>query len=98
MAQENEWDKKDREVAQSIMKALNGNERGFVSIFYDVLTRDHRTLQAYAIRMMVQILKRIGTEYEYGTDARNDDAIRWCKALVKACETNPELDRHIGSC
>lgn len=59
------------EVAEAFMRAINGGHRELQAALLDRLRREHRTLQGYAIRVMVETLRAIGADEGWGTDLRN---------------------------
>lgn len=70
------------ETAEAFMRAVNGGHRELRAALLERLRREHRTLQGYAIRVMVETLRAIGSDPEWGTDLRNQGALDWCRALA----------------
>ena len=72
------------EIAEAFMRAVNGGHCELQAALLARMGREHRTLQGYAIRVMVETLRAIGSDPEWGTDLRNQAAIRWCQALARS--------------
>lgn len=70
------------ETAEAFMRAVNGGHRELGAALVERMRREHRTLQGYAVRVMVEVLRAIGNDAEWGTDLRNQDAVDWCRALA----------------
>lgn len=62
------------------------SDKEFKKIFQETLRQDHRTLQASAIRLLIQCLIEYGENASY--DLRNEGA-------VKACQQIKEMSFHI---
>ena len=74
-------------IVEGFLRACNGDQRYIADIFVDLLRDEHRTIQGYAIRTMVEVLRKVGEDKSWGTDPRNEAAVRFCRAFA----SNPEL-------
>ena len=85
------------EAVEALLGCLNsmGGEREVVDQLVKAISFEHRTIQTYAVQALVRTLRRLSTDNR-GTDARNEDAIAWCKAL--ASSTDPVLGRDPVGC
>ncbi|GEM_PF-3683864 len=70
------------EAAGRLLAAMNGCSREMAPALVERLRGEHRTIQGYAIRCMVEVLRAIGSDPEWGTDLRNQGAVEWCRALA----------------
>jgi len=78
---QNTVDKESDQVAEAFMRRINGGQKAMGDALLARIRGDHRTLQGYAIRVMVQVLRQIGSDPEWGCDLRNEGAVQWCNAL-----------------
>jgi len=76
-------DKDIDRAAESFVECGNGAEDDLVRATVDRMRRTHRTIQGHTIRAMVRILVAVGEDAEWGTDLRNEDGVKWCRALAK---------------
>lgn len=70
------------DVAEQFAAACNGGEDELVAAIVERLRREHRTIQAHAIRAMMRALKGVGRAEDWGTDLRNEGAVGFCRALA----------------
>lgn len=70
------------DVAEQFAATCNGGEDELVAAIFERLRREHRTIQAHAIRAMMRVLKCVGEAEDWGTDLRNEGAVRFCRALA----------------
>lgn len=70
------------DVAEQFAAACNGGEDELVAAIVERLRCEHRTIQAHAIRAMMRVLKCVGEADDWGSDLRNEGAVRYCRALA----------------
>lgn len=73
-------------ICESFLRACNGDQRYIADAFIGLLRNEHRTIQGYAIRAMVDILRKVGEDKTWGTDPRNEAAVKFCRAFASNAE------------
>ncbi len=70
-------------VAEQFMRAVNGGQRELRAALVERMRHEHRTLQGFAVRVMVEVLRAIGEDAEWETDSRNDAALVRCRGPLR---------------
>ncbi len=73
------------EAATALLECCNGfSDQELKKALVEKLRREHRTIQGYALRTMIQVLQDVGNDPNWGTDARNEAPVKFCRALAKS--------------
>ena len=78
------------EAFETMFRLLNymGNDTALAQVFSNRLPRQHRTLQQNFMRMMQTVIVAYAEQAEQnGSDLRNEDAVKWAKAVKAITES-----------